>query len=184
MEIWKKTKEFGDYEVSNLGRVKSPDFILKTPTGQTWIKKGKILKPYKRKKGYLVCDLRLKGERKIVAVHRFVALAFIPNIDNKPQINHKDGNKENNIVSNLEWCTNSENQIHAFKTGLQKGNFSHHNSKLTLEEVIYIKNNCVVGSKKNGMQTMAKRFNVCNSTIKQIINGKSYKYINDKSNSN
>lgn len=177
MEIWKKIKEYGDYEVSNYGRVKSPDFILKTPTGQSYIKKGKILKPFKDKKGYLYCDLRVNGERKIVRVHRFVGMAFIPNTENKPQINHIDGNKENNNVQNLEWCTNSENQKHAFEKGLQKGCFSHHNSKLTLEQVRYIKNNCVVGSKKNGMQTIAKKFNVCNSTIKQIVIGNSYKNI-------
>ena len=177
MEVWKKIKEFGNYEVSNLGRIKSPDFILKTPTGQIWVRKGKILKPYKSKKGYLLCDLRINGKRKIVSVHRFVALAFIPNLDNKPQINHKDGNKENNCVENLEWCSNSENQIHAFKSGLQKGGLSHPNSKLTLEQVLYIKQNCVVGSKKNGMQTMAKKFNVSSGTVKQIINGKSYRYI-------
>ena len=152
---------------------------MKTPTGQSWIKKGKILKPFKTKKGYLRCDLRVNGKRKNVAVHRFVALAFIPNIENKPQINHKDGNKENNRVENLEWCSNSENQLHAFKNGLQKGNFCHPNSKLTLEEVLYIKNNCVVGSKKRGMQTMAKKFNVSTSSIKQIMIGKSYKYIDN-----
>lgn len=177
MEIWKKIKEYGDYEVSNYGRVKSPDFILKTPTGQSYIKKGKILKPYKSKKGYLYCDLRVDSKRKIVRIHRFVAMAFIPNTENKPQINHIDGNKENNNVQNLEWCSNSENQKHAFEKGLQKGCFSHPNSKLTLEQVRYIKNNCVVGSKKNGMQTIAKKFNVSNSTIKQIVIGKSYKNI-------
>ena len=177
MEIWKKMKEFGDYEVSNLGRVKSPDFILKVPTGQSWIRKGKILKPYKNKKGYLICDIRVDGKRKIVPLHRLVALAFIPNVDNKPQVNHIDGNKQNNCVENLEWCTNSENQIHAFKHGLQKGNFSHPNSKLTLEQVRYIKNNCIVGSKKNGMQTMAKKFKVSTSAIKQIMLGNSYKNI-------
>lgn len=184
MEQWKKLEEFGNYQVSNFGRVKSNDFILKTPTGQSWVRKGKILKPYKSKKGYLLCDLRIGGKRKIIPVHRMVALAFIPNIQNKPQINHKDGNKENNNVDNLEWCTNSENQLHAFKNGLQKGNFSHHNSKLTLEQVLYIKNNCVVGSKKNGMQTMAKKFNISTSSVKQIMLGKSYRYINDKPNSN
>lgn len=74
------------------------------------------LKPFKNKKGYLCVDLNSKSFR----IHRLVALAFIPNPENKPQVNHIDGNKCNNNVSNLEWCTNSENQLHAFKHNLQK----------------------------------------------------------------
>lgn len=179
MEIWKKVNEFGDYQVSNMGNIKSPDFVLQVPTGQKYIRKGKILKPYKSKKGYLNCDLRINGKRKNVQVHRFVALAFIDNPENKPQVNHKDGNKTNNCVENLEWCTNSENQIHAFKNNLQKGDFSHPNSKLTLEQVLYIKNHCIIGSKEYGMQAMAKKFNICHNSVKQIIMGKSYKYIDN-----
>lgn len=176
MEVWKKHKDFGDYQVSNLGNVKSPDFILQVPTGEKFVRKGKILKPYKTKKGYLSCDLRINGKRKIVQVHRFVAKAFIPNPENKPQVNHINCIKTDNRVENLEWCTNGENQLHAFKNGLQKGNFSHHNSKLTPEQVLYIKENCVVGSKKYGVQTLAKKFGVCPTTVKQIILGKSYRY--------
>lgn len=182
MEVWQKLEEFGDYQISNFGNVKSSDFEMKTPTGKKWIRKGKLLKPYKSKKGYLIVDLRINGKRKIMSVHRLVALAYIPNPQNKPQINHIDGNKENNNVYNLEWCTNTENQLHAFKNGLQKGNFKHPNSKLTLEQVLYIKNNCVVGSKENGVQTIAKRFGVNSGTVKQIIQGKSYKYIDNTTN--
>ena len=69
-----------------------------------------------------------------------------------------------------------------FKNNLQKGNFEHPNSKLTLEQVLYIKNNCIVGSKLYGIQTLAKKFNVCNTTIKQIIQGKSYRYVNKSDN--
>lgn len=182
MEKWKKLKKFGDYQISNFGNIKSPDVEMKTPTGKNWIRKGKLLKPYKSKKGYLSVDLRINGKRKIMLVHRLVAETFIPNIYNKPQINHIDGDKTNNNVNNLEWCTNGENQLHAFKNGLQKGNFKHPNSKLTLEQVLYIKNNCVLGSKKNGIQTIAKKFGVNNSTVKQILQGKSYRYIDNEKN--
>lgn len=111
-------------------------------------------------------------------VHRLVAEAFIPNPENKPQINHKDGDKTNNIVENLEWCTNSENQLHAFEHKLQKGEFKHHNSKLTLEQVLYIKRNCILGSKENGVKTLARKYGVCSKSIRQILDGQSYKHIN------
>ena len=78
-----------------------------------------ILKTNKNKKGYLYVVLSKNGKSKIVRIHRLVAQTFIPNLQNKPQVNHIDGIKSNNVVSNLEWCTNSENQKHAFKLGLQ-----------------------------------------------------------------
>lgn len=141
------------------------------------IRTGRVSRGYKSSKGYLLFDFR-RRKGKCVPVHRLVAEAFIPNPQNKPQVNHIDGDKTNNKVENLEWVTNGENQIHAFKNNLQKGNFEHPNSKLTLEQVLYIKNNCIAGSKIYGMQTLAKKFNVCSTTIKQIIQGKSYRYIN------
>lgn len=76
----------------------------------------KKLKLSKNQDGYKV--IKIKGKE--YKVHRIVAMAYIPNPENKPQVNHKDGVKSNNKVSNLEWVTNSENQLHAWKTGLQK----------------------------------------------------------------
>lgn len=107
MEKWKDIKGYeGLYQVSDQGRVKS--FVRR--------KEGKILKLQTTYKGYL--SVKVGGKR--VAVHRKVAKAFIPNLDNKPQVNHIDGIKTNNNVDNLEWCTNSENQIHANKLGLRR----------------------------------------------------------------
>lgn len=106
-EIWKDVKDYkGLYQVSNLGNIKS-------------IKYSKILKPYKEKKGYLRVDLNKNGIRRHYLVHRLVAETFIPNPENKPQINHKDGCKENNLWNNLEWCTNLENAIHAYNNKLR-----------------------------------------------------------------
>lgn len=106
----------GLYEISDKGEVITLERTLPTPTAKYTLKERKSF-GYKDKKGYLNFDFRRKGG-KTVKVHRLVAETFIPNPNNLPQINHKDGNKQNNCVKNLEWCDNSYNQIHAHKTGL------------------------------------------------------------------
>lgn len=100
-EIWKNVTEEGYenlYEVSNLGRVR-----------RIGKKNGKCLKPYPNKKGYLQVDLTNNGKRKCCRIHRLVAKAFIPNPNNLEEVNHKDENKTNNMVTNLEWCTSEYN---------------------------------------------------------------------------
>lgn len=100
--------ECGDnYEVSNTGNVRN-------------IKTQRVLKPDIHTFGYHQVKPSLKGKTKNCLIHRAVALAFIPNEDNKPEVNHIDGNKANNHVTNLEWVTSKENQEHAVRTGLQK----------------------------------------------------------------
>lgn len=115
-EIWKDVVGFeGLYQVSNLGRIKS----LSKNVG-FYFRKEKILSNCYQNNGYLVVNLSKKTEVSRKSIHRLVAQAFIPNPERKAQVNHKDGNKQNNCVSNLEWCTDSENKRHAFKTGLNK----------------------------------------------------------------
>ena len=82
-------------------------------------KRNKEVKTNKNSIGYLRVNLSNKGKRKQLLVHRLVANAFIPNPNNKPEVNHIDGDKENNNVVNLEWTTRSENETHAYKNGLQ-----------------------------------------------------------------
>lgn len=96
-EIWKTITGYEDYQVSNLGRVKS-------------LKRGKekILKNLDRGNGYFYIELN----RKKYSVHRLVAEAFLENPENLPQINHKDENKQNNCVSNLEWCSSQYNMTY------------------------------------------------------------------------
>lgn len=111
VEEWKDIYGYeGLYQVSNLGRVKS----LPRDTKNQYAFQERILKPSIDKDGYEIVGFG----KKLHKVHRLVANAFIPKISGKEIINHKDGNKRNNYVNNLEWCTTQENIIHAVKTGL------------------------------------------------------------------
>lgn len=107
-----------------------PDYFV-TLEGKVWSAKRnqfRILKPCKDKDGYGLYKLRHKGQCKTFKGHRLVALMFIPNPKGKSDVNHKDGNKLNNCVSNLEWCTRLENNQHGFRTGLLK-HFTHAHRK-------------------------------------------------------
>lgn len=105
-EIWKEVKGYeGIYEVSNLGKIKSLERVIVCKNGTTRTVKSKILHPKKSNSGYLEVNLI----NKMKYVHRLVATAFIPNIENKPTVNHKDENKTNNKATNLEWMTDYEN---------------------------------------------------------------------------
>ena len=112
MEIWKEIEGYeGKYSVSTEGNIRNNNTGAQLKPGRT----GK-----KRNYHTVVLYGKSKKDRKSWSVHRLVAQAFIPNPQNKPQVNHIDGNPSNNNLENLEWCTNSENQKHAFRLGLQK----------------------------------------------------------------
>lgn len=117
MEQWKTIEGHPNYEVSNLGNVRSKDKYITTKKGWKYLSKGKTLKPWFA--SYLTVQLT---NNKRATIHRLVAQAFIPNPDNKAEVNHIDGNKRNNCVSNLEWVTRSENHTHAYYTNLRTDN--------------------------------------------------------------
>lgn len=103
--LWKNISGFENYEISDTGIIKSKDKLLKFGNNGN---------------GYLFVHLSKNGSVNRFYVHRLVASTFIPNPENKGIVNHKDGNKSNNCVSNLEWCSQKENIQHARKTGLVK----------------------------------------------------------------
>ena len=115
-EIWKDIKGYeGLYQVSNYGRIK---YLERIAYKNNRFYSTHIMKLHFNTKKYLDVELSKKGIKHRYRVHRLVAEAFIPNLNNLPQVNHIDCNKANNYVNNLEWCNNSENQIHAYKNGL------------------------------------------------------------------
>lgn len=107
-----------NYQLSNFGNVRSKEHSVIHPSGIKYTYKAKDRKPFVEE--YRIISLSKKGEIEMFKISRLVAQHFIPNSDNKPQVNHKDGNKMNDHYSNLEWVTQSENSIHAFDNGLNK----------------------------------------------------------------
>ena len=174
-EVWKSIKGYeGFYEVSNLGRIKS--LTRKSTDDKTY--RGKVLKPSVDSYGYLLVGLyhgnAIQSKQKI---HRLVAKAFLTNPEQKPQVNHKDGVKSNNLLSNLEWVTALENSHHSFSSGLKKaciGENSHF-SKLTENEAKEIKK--ILSSKTLTYLQISKLFNVSKSTIAHISKGRNWSKI-------
>jgi len=128
-----------------------------------------VLKPQPNAKGYL----RVSIGKKLVFVHRLVAEKYIPNPENLPQVNHKDGNKLNNNVDNLEWVDNQQNRDHAVLTGLHKSGEAVKNAKLNWEKVEYIRTHPEISVKE-----YALRYGVSERTIRDVINYKTWKVKN------
>jgi len=135
MEIWKDIKGYeGLYQVSNLGRVKSLQRYVTHNFGGKKIVRERILKQIINGSGYYLVCLHILGKQKNHHIHRLLSDHFIPNPDNKPQVNHIDGNKLNNNIKNLEWATSSENTQHAIDNGLLKSKGAdNHKARLVLD---------------------------------------------------
>ena len=116
---WKEIKGYeGKYIVSNYGEVISLPRLKQNNSKKQYVEPKELSKHISSTNGYVYVLLCGKGKCKNVRLHKLVAEAFIPNPENKPQVNHKDGNKQNNKVDNLEWCTCKENIRHAYNNGL------------------------------------------------------------------
>jgi hypothetical protein len=141
-EIWKDIEGYeGYYQVSNLGNIRTLDRVVKKSKYGTKLLKGKIIKLLYCK-GYMNFKICKNGVCKTAITSRMVASAFIPNPENKKEVNHINGDKTDNRMSNLEWCTGKENLTHARMTGLaysfskedmEKAKLSCKNSKIVLD---------------------------------------------------
>lgn len=187
-EIFKPIEEFdGIYEISNLGNVKSLERYVEVVGVNRMRHKRllneKFLKHLPTRCGYLRVGFPIDNKVKYISIHRLVAIAFIPNPENKPEVNHKDGDKTNNRVDNLEWVTSSENQLHSYKNGLQKphsnggakGELNSH-SVLTEKDVIKIRE--LFSSGKFKQTELADLYEVKRSCIYSIVRFRTWKHIN------
>lgn len=136
MEIWKGIKGYEQYyQVSNLGRVRTISRLIKRNGKGDFILKARILKQQVSTKGYWNVRVCVDSVQKTLSVHRQIGFAFIPNPENKPQINHKNTIKSDNSITNLEWVTNAENQAHAIRMGITKDkSLGEKNGRATLTE--------------------------------------------------
>lgn len=162
-EVWKDIKGWEGYQVSDQGRVRS---FKKCP-------EGKLLTPYKNKKGYLQVHFRDKGRNKSFQCHRLVLLAFcpIPNA-NEMEVNHKNENKEDNRLSNLEWVTHIEN--------IRYGTRIERTAKAQSKKILCIELNTIFDSVKNASETMNVNYgnltSCCNGHL-ETCGGYHWRYI-------
>jgi hypothetical protein len=164
-ELWRPINNYeGIYEISNTGKVKS-------------LKTGKLRK-FSNSTKYLQVTLCKNGNSEYKWVHRLVAEHFIENTNNYPIVNHKDGNKLNNNVDNLEFCTAAENNKHAGVLNLKPIGTKHTNSNFSKEDLLKIKN---LHSDGLTHREIAKIFKVNKTSITNYLSGKTYikEYINE-----
>jgi hypothetical protein len=176
LEIWKDIKDYeGHYQVSNLGRVKSLARVVECRKDVFVNKKEKFLSHWDCGKGYRKVKLSKDGIEKSMRVHRLVAETFLQNPELKLEVNHINGVKDDNRVENIEWCTSSENTIHALKNKLkisQKGS-KHGMSKLTEKDVLKIRQ---IGKTKT-LKDISEIYNVDMSLISSVLLNKIWKHI-------
>ena len=176
-EVWKPIRGFEVlYEVSNLGRIRSLDKIVDRSTKGRFLQKGKLLTPCDRGNDYLRVCIRIKNKQTTFSVHREVAVAFLGDPpSNSHQVNHKNGNKQDNRAKNLEWVTPKENTIHAAKSGLHPRGERSGMAKLTDKKVARIRK--LYSSGKYSQTKLGAMFNVSQVLVGQIVHRKIWTHV-------
>lgn len=166
-EIWKPLHTLEHlYEISSLGRVRSLDKQIKGRPGcKSFIMKGRIIKTSIGPVGYLRLTVGVNRKPVNFNIHRLIAIAFIPNPNNLPCVNHKDLNKLNNSLNNLEWCTHSQNSKHAFENGKMPGSFKEGENGATVK-------NAKTGEIFKTIKEAAKTCGVSKKRLAHMVSGR------------
>lgn len=168
MEKFKSIKEYESYyEISNYGRVRSLYGRYKN---------CEFKKPYVRNDGYVVINLVKDKKQKTFYIHKLVAEYFVENNNCKnTEVNHIDGNKQNNLYSNLEWCSSGENKLHAYNNGLTKRGSDRPSSKLSEDDVKKIPQLIKDGY---SIKEISIKFGVSTTSIHHVLKGRNFRYLN------
>lgn len=185
VEVWKDIKGYENvYQVSSFGNVRSLERYKQGPRGTLRLVKGTLLKLRTKKSGYL--DVHLRTLKNLYpSVHTLVAKTFLPNPDNKRTVNHKNGIKTDNNISNLEWATESEQMLHAIQLGLytppditkysKKGEEANA-SKLKQEDILKIKE---LRKEGNTYKNISLKFNIGISQVFRICKNQSWGWLHE-----
>lgn len=175
--VWEDVVGYeGLYKVSNNGLIKNVPRVYKMKDGRNRTIKGQYMAFMTDKDGYKRLGLRKNGTQKKFYVHRLVAMAFIPNPEEKPQVNHIDGVKDNNFYKNLEWCTNKENRAHAAKNGLvaDQWGVKNPNVKITKKDVLTIRK---LRKENKKIKDIATIIGTSESNIKNVVYGYTWAWL-------
>lgn len=173
-ENWLDIEDYkGIYMISDHGNVKSLQKIVRGS-----LRKERLLKPKKHRDGYFAVVLQNNKKRKNYFVHRLVAIAFCKNNLQKPDVNHIDGNKENNFYQNLEWVTSKENSIHAVNLGLCPHSVgeNHIKSKLKNKDILEIRK-LWDGTNPYNQDNFSIKYKISKSNIAKILKRETWKHI-------
>lgn len=179
-EVWKDIQGYeGQYRVSNLGRVLS----LKWSGKHGKHPDGMIRKQRTDAFGYKYVNLSNHCHHKRMSVHRLVAMAFIPNPDNLPQVNHKDEIRDHNTADNLEWCSVEYNQQYGHRrerASISSKGENNSRAKLTEKDVIEIRKTYIPGDKDFCKRRLAEKYGVTYVTITKIVTGQIWKHLKEE----
>lgn len=164
-EVWKQYPDYDFIEVSNLGRVRTKDRYAWGRNGSKRLIKGRVLKQWLSKKGYMYVNFKVNGKTVNLLVHRTVAITFLPNPNNYPEVNHKDNDRKNNSTSNLEWCSRKYNEEY-------KKNFGTTSAEVLGKPVFAV--NLETGKilRFETQSEAARQLDVSQASINSVIKGK------------
>lgn len=169
-EIWKQYPEFDFIEVSNLGRVRTKDHWVTYKNGRKQLYKGNVLKQYDNGCGYMLVHFNVNGKHHALLVSRMVAICFLPNPLNLPEVNHIDNDPTNNAVSNLEWCSHKYNVAYRERYGISAKEYT----KVLRRPVIAVNLDSFEVFWFESQHEAARKIGVKQGNIDMVIKGKYY----------